>query len=251
MIFIIKKRKIVLDLFTHRQVIFDSAKPKLATHFYPDWWKDLKTELPLDNGLFPTATMRRCMGFVDHYKHGFILPLWSDFRIKLGKVGDPNFEAMFSDNITRPMSHPHMLRGSYLPDEKYVHIKMVTPWAAKCKESIYWKWEQPTYGFKQPNRAIVLPGTIEYKYQYSMNVNVMFARQENDSLLQLDYQEPLVHITPISERPLELRHHMVSFDEYAKMMQGEKLSNINFYRSTRRVRESEEKKCPFGFGGKK
>jgi len=251
MIFIIKKRKIILDLFTCRQMIYDAAKPKPAAQFYPDWWKDLKAELPLGKELFPTATMRRCMGFVDHYKHGFIIPMWSDFRIRMGEVGNPFFEAAFSDSTTHVGTHPAALRGSYLPEQRYTHIKMSTPWAAKCSEDVYWKWEQPTYGFKHPNKVIVLPGTIEYKYQYSMNANIMFAKQDKPSELQLDFQQPLVHVTPLSERPFELKYHMVDTHEYDRLMQGEKVSNINRYRAYRRVRESEESKCPFGFGEKK
>lgn len=248
MLFIFKKRKLVLDLFTPRQMIFDAAKPKLAPHFYPDWWKEMKTELVVDDGLFPSATMRRCMGFVDHYKHGFIIPMWSDFRIELGPVGDPFFRAACSDVTTAINAHPAALRGGYMPDTHYQHIKLHTPWAAKCKEDVYFKWEQPTWGYKNPNLSIVLPGTIEYKYQYSMNANLMFARQDKKTLIEIPFQQPLVHVTPLTERELELRYHLVGQEEYNTLMQGEKLSNINRYRAYRRVRESEEPKCPFGFG---
>ena len=54
----------------------------------------------------------------------------------------------------------------------------------------------------------------------------------------------------LTEREVDLRHHMVTREEYNKYMQGEKLSNVNRYRDYRRVRESEESKCPFGFGKK-
>jgi len=40
---------------------------------------------------------------------------------------------------------------------------------------------------------------------------------------------------------------MVTGEEYGRMMQGEKISNIDNYRIYRRIRESEEKKCPFNF----
>lgn len=248
MIFIFKKRKLVLDLFTHRQMIFDAAKPKLAPHFYPDWWKEVKTEMQVGDELFPTATIRRCMGFVDHYKNGFIIPMWSDLRVELGPIGDPFFRAQFSDNTTSIGQHPATIRGSYLPDSHYQHLKLFTPWAAKCKEDVYWKWEQPTWSYRNPNKSIVLPGTIEYKYQYSMNANLMFAREAGNTMVEIPFQQPLVHVTPLTERDLELRYHMVSKEEYDTLMQGEKLSNINRYRAYRRVRESEERKCPFGFG---
>jgi hypothetical protein len=248
--FFFKRRKIVLDLFTNRQMIYDAAKPKLAAQFYPDWWKELKTELPLGDELFSTATMRRCMGFVDHYKHGFVIPMWSDFRVELGPVDSPFWRAQFSDSTTRIGEHPASLRGSYLPDSHYQHLKLFTPWSAKCKEDVYWKWEQPTWNQRHPNKAIILPGTIEYKYQYSMNTNIMFARQHEQTILEIPFQQPLVHVTPLTERDLDLRYHMVDQAEYDRLMQGEKLSNINRYRSYRRVRESEERKCPFGFGSK-
>lgn len=248
MLFIFKKRKLVLDLFTYRQMIYDAAKPKLAPHFYPDWWKEVKTEMPTGNDLFPTATIRRCMGLVEHYKHGFIIPMWSDLRVEVGAVGDNFFRAQVSDMTTPLNDHPAAIRGSYLPDTHYQHLKLHAPWAAKCKEDVYWKWEQPTWSYRNPNRSIVLPGTIEYKYQYSMNVNMMFARQHEKSMIEIPFQQPLVHLTPLTERDLELRYHMVTREEFGRFMQGEKLSNINQYRSYRRVRESEESKCPFGFG---
>lgn len=248
MIFIFKKRKLVLDLFTNRQMIFDAAKPKLAPQFYPDWWKELKPEIYMGNELFPTATMRRCMGFVDHYKHGFVIPMWSDLRVELGPIGNPFFRAQFSDNTSSISDHPVALRGGYMPNDTYQHLKLHTPWVAKCKEDVYWKWEQPTWSYRNPNKSIVLPGTIEYKYQYSMNANLMFARGNERSLVEIPFQQPLVHVTPLTERDLELRHHIVSKEEYDTFMQGEKLSNINRYRAYRRVRESEESKCPFGFG---
>lgn len=250
MIFIFKKKQLVLDLFTNRQMIYDAAKPKPAAQFYPSWWKDLSTEMksPNKDDLFPIATMRRCMGFVDHFKNGFIIPMWSDFRIELGPIGDPFFRAQCSDGTTHINQHPEILRGSYLPDTHYCHLKLHTPWAARCKEDIYFKWEQPTWSLKAPNKVIVLPGTIEFKYQYSLNLNLMFAREKEKSSLQLDFQSPIVHLTPLTERELVLNYHMVDQQEYNKFMQGEKLSMINRYRAYRRVRESEEKKCPFGFG---
>jgi hypothetical protein len=246
MIFIFKHKPVNLDLFTCRQMIYDAAKPKPAAQFYPDWWKELKTEIPLQGSMFPSATMRRCMGFVDYYKHGIIQPLWSDFICRTGPIGDPFFEASFSDNTTHVSQHPQMLRGSYLPDTHYCHIKMSNPWAAKCKEDIMWMWEQPTWSYPRPNDMVLLPGTTEFKYQYSLNVNIMFARGDTPIEHKMMFQQPLVHLTPLTERPFKLHYHMVAREEYDKLMQGEKLSNINRYRAYRRVRESEEKKCPFG-----
>jgi len=249
MIFLIKKRKLVLDMFTYRQAVYETAKPKPAAHFYPDWWKELKLETPMRDELFPMATMRRCMGLVDHYKHGFIIPMWTDLRVELGAIGNPAFRVQCSDGISQVASHPDTLRGTYLPKADYQHIKLRNPWVAKSKEDVYWKWEQPTWSYKTPNLSVVLPGTVEYKYQNSLNVNLMFAKSSAKTVIDIPFQQPLVHVTPLTERDFELRYHVISQDEFSKFTQ-ERLSNLNSYRTYRRARESEERKCPFGFGSK-
>ena len=122
MFFIIKNRKLVLDLFTHRQLIFDAAKPKPAPQFYPDWWKDLPTAVKVDTEMFPMPTVRRCMGIVDHYKHGFIIPMWTDLRVELGPIGDLAIQAACSDGVTSVGDHPAAQRGDYLPNTHYQHL---------------------------------------------------------------------------------------------------------------------------------
>jgi hypothetical protein len=250
MIFIFKKRKLVLDLFTHRQMVFDVAKPKPAPNFYPDWWKELPTSIKLDTEMLPMPTVRRCMGMVDHYKHGFIIPMWTDLRIDLGPIGDSYAQFACSDKVTSVGEHHIAQRGGYLPHTHYQHVKLFNPWLAKCKEDTYFKWEQPTWSCRNPNMAILLPATVEFKYQHSMNTHLMLARSDQKVSLEIPFQQPLVHVTPLTERELDLRYHIVSREEHNKLMQEERPTAINSYRAYRRVRESEEKKCPFGFGRK-
>ena len=80
-----------------------------------------------------------------------------------------------------------------------------------------------------------------------MTATLLFATHKIDSEVQINFQDPLVHVTPLSERPFELRYHVVGKEEYGRLLQGEKISNLNRYRAYRRVREAEESKCPFGF----
>jgi hypothetical protein len=83
-----------------------------------------------------------------------------------------------------------------------------------------------------------------------MNTNLLFVKGATTITHRLKFGQPLVHLTALTERDIDLRHHMVTREEYNKYLQGEKLSNLNRYREYRRVRESEESKCPFGFGRK-
>ena len=43
--FLFKKRKIVVDAFTARPAIFDTAKIQEATKFLPEWWKNLPSKV--------------------------------------------------------------------------------------------------------------------------------------------------------------------------------------------------------------
>lgn len=245
MLFIFKRRKIVLDLFTCRQLVFDTSKPKNAAQFYPEWWKQLPRSVKLDaEDMFDTATMRRCMGMVDQFRYGFIVPLWSDLAVELAPVGFTGVKAQFSDRVSTLSSHPQAMRGAYLPDTKFAHLKLEAPWVAKCKEDVKFTWQQPTWNMPNPEQYIVLPGVIDYKYQYSMNTNVMFVRGHEERRIDLRLGQPMAHVCPISEREVDLRYHMVGGEEFGRMMQGDKISNLDNYRVYRRLREAEEK-CPF------
>ena len=245
--FFFKKRKIVLDLFTCRQQVFDTAKPKNAAQFYPEWWKQLPRSVQMaPSDMFPIATMRRCMGMVDHYRHGFIVPLWSDLAVELAPQGYTGCKAQFSDCVSTLSTHVQAARGAFLPETHFSHLKLEAPWAAKCSEDVHFTWEQPTWSMWEPDKYVVLPGTVEYKYQYSLNANLMFIKGPEKRRIDIKHGQPIAHITPLSERDLELRYHMVTSEEYGRMMQGEKISNLDNYRIYRRARESEERKCPFG-----
>jgi len=236
MIFLIKNRKIVIDLFTNEQQVFDVAKPRIASQFFPEWWKELKIQIP-DTHVVPQPTMRRCMGFVDHFKHGFIVPMWSDFRVEVGVIGTLNHYAITSDNYTPIVQHPTGQRGSFAPPDKYCNLKLESPWVAKCKEDIYFKWEQPTWNMNELNAYVVLPATVEFKYQHSINIHLMFPRASNTNVRQISFGDPIVHVTPISERPIDLKYHMVTPTEYQRYLQGKRITFLNSYRTYKRAKD--------------
>jgi hypothetical protein len=246
MIFLFKKKKLVLDLFTSRQAIFDAAKPRMAAQFYPNWWKELKIEMPDSSPTFPMPTMRRCMGLVDHYKHGFILPMWSDFRVELGEIGSPYMSARMSDQTTPIVIHDPKQRGNFAPADKFCHLKFESPWSAKCAESIYFKWEQVTWNSNKLDEYIVLPATVEFKYQPYMQVHVLYIRKEIKQVKSINFGAPMVHITPLTERELELRYHLISAEEHEKFFSlVNRLSFVNAYKTYRRAKDNDEQKCPY------
>lgn len=236
MMFFTKRRKLVLDIFTCQQQVFDAAKPKAASQFFPEWWKELKTQV-LENPVVPQPTMRRCMGFVDHYKHGIIVPMWADFRIEVGEIGTQYHYGLTSDGYTPIVQHATGQRGSFAPPDKYCNLKLESPWAARCKEDVYFKWEQPTWNMNNLTAHVVLPATVEFVHQHPINVHLMFPRGLNRDVRQISFGDPLVHVTPLTERELDLRHHMVTPTEYSNFQFGNRLTFVNAYRAYRRAKE--------------
>ena len=236
MIFLIKKRKLVLDLFTAEQQVFDAAKPKAASQFFPDWWKELKTQIP-NTPVIPQPTMKRCMGLVDHFKHGIIVPMWTDFRIEVGEIGTEHHYAAAANGYTPIVQHSAKQRGGFAPPDKYCNLKLESPWSIKCKEGVYFKWEQPTWNMNNLTAYVVLPATVEFVYQHAVNVHLMFPRGLNRDVRQISFGTPVVHLTPLTERELDLRHHMVTPTEYHTFQSGYRLSFLNTYRTGRRAKE--------------
>jgi len=237
MIFLIKKRKVVLDLFTYQPRVFEYAKPKMATQFFPNWWKDLKAYIP-DNEVELKPTMKRCMGLVDHFKHGIIVPMWTDFRIEIGEIGTEYHYGMVSDGHTSIVQHSPKQRGSFAPPDSYCNLKMESPWVGRCKEDIYFKWEQPTWNMDQLNSYTVLPATIDFVYQNAINVHLLFFRHHIKNIRQINFGTPIAHMTPITEREIDLRYHMVTPLEYNNFLSGYRVSFLNSYRTFRRAKEN-------------
>jgi hypothetical protein len=236
MIFLIKKRKVVLDLFTCQPRAFEFAKPKVATQFFPEWWKELKAHIP-DNEVELKPTMKRCMGFVDHYKHGIILPMWTDFRVEIGEIGTEYHYGLTSDGYTPIIQHSVKQRGTFAPADKYCSLKFESPWAARCKEDVYFKWEQPTWNMNNLTAYVVLPATVEFVYANAINVHVMFPRSTTRDIRQISFGTPLVHLTPLTEREIDLRYHMVTPTEYSNFEKGYRVTFLNSYRTFRRAME--------------
>lgn len=246
MMFWFKKKKLIVDMFTVSTTVFNAAKPRLANRFYPDWWKELKQDVPTEITTSPLATMRGCSGFIEHYRHGFVVPMWTDLKVEVGEIGSPYFQASVSDNMTTVVYHDPRQRGRFAPESNFLNLKLENPWLAKCSESIPFKWEQLTWSSNKLNECIVLPGTVEYKYQHFMQLQLLFCRSDTRKMISIDFGDPLVHVTPLTERELDLRYHLVSVDEFNKLViLGERISFTRSYMKYKKALKLDQKGCPY------
>ena len=56
--------------------LIDKSLPRPAKHFIPQWFKDI----PSQTG--DITTVKKCPSFPDYFSQGYILPMWTDVKLK-------------------------------------------------------------------------------------------------------------------------------------------------------------------------
>lgn len=55
----------------------EECRPKPAKHFVPQWFKDIPA-----NPNQESLTAKRCPSFTDYFSLGYVMPMWTDFKLK-------------------------------------------------------------------------------------------------------------------------------------------------------------------------
>lgn len=243
-----KKSRVVLDCFSEYGFVTNLAPIQKAVKFFPEWWKSLPKAIPAISGhMVEDSTIKTCPGFVELYRNSIIMPLWTDCAIDIAPQGNDGYRWQFADGITSASSHPHEQRGDYLPNDKYQHIKIASPWFLKTKEDIKWLYTQATYNIKNPDQQLVIPGVLNFKYQGQTNINMVFPRLDGKVIRHVIKRgQPLAQMIPMTEKEVDVRIHLVDSVEYKKLNStGHRATFFNSYNKMVKILKAKEKSCPF------
>ena len=234
-----KSREIVLNLYTQRPDIFHYAQWQRAATEKPDWWKSLKSVKPTIDAPFRGNTMKYCSGFNDLYRKAFIVPLWSEVLLGIGKKDTSLWRYSFADKQSKIDCHPQFQRGTWLPETEYQHFKFNVPWMAECTHDIDFLYTSAEYQSEDPFQFMTLNGLVNYKSMLGTDVNVMFKRGIEDQEILLQKDTPLAMVVPLTDKKVKIKHHLLSQDEMdRKRFKGKPfLWFNNGYQKA--------KKCPF------
>ncbi len=227
MLFLFRKKTIVLDLFTNDAAAFEYAKPAVASRFHPEWWKRLPKSIPTD--LAPSPTMKTCAGFIDLYRHGFMFPMWSDLFLRV----ENNFEFTwkYSDSYSYALYHKPEEAGNLFFESKVRNIKLHNPWLASSKEDVYWMLHQPVWSQDLQRDLIIPPAVVNFKHQNTTAINILIADMDRPRELIIPFGLPMVHYIPIDDRPIDLKLHLVTQEEFNRIGQkNNPRSFLNAYR---------------------
>lgn len=243
--FLFKKKPLVVDAFITEQYshAYDYAPIDYANKFYPDWWRALpKTEFDWDIMGRANQSMRACPGFTEHLNHGLIIPMWSELALKT--IGPEEWRYQFSDLVSVCETHDASQRAGFYTD--YTNIKIMSPWFLRSEQSVYWNYQPAFWNSAEPPGYQVAPGTVDYYYQNSTHINLLVPPEQR---ILIPVGQPMAHIVPLTERPVELRRHLVTESEFKRIF-IKKTSFTNHYYKFKKIldkREAGKSKCPFSW----
>jgi len=243
-----RSKKLVLNCYTYDKNVYETGRPNYSSKFLPNWWKNLDQFVYEDDGFFPQATMKNCSGLIKYYSRGIIIPLWCDLAVEIGERGTIDFRWQYADRRSRGEQHSMQQMGHHLHEEEYSHLKLISPWIFEMSEDVQWTWTEPTWNSLKQYDYKILPGITEYKNTNATNINMLFSRGETRKRLLIEHGTPMVHLVPITERRIEIKHHLISAQEWEINLKSpsEKFYRSHFYR--RKIIdqiEAEQSKCPF------
>lgn len=238
---IMKPSTVHVDCFTNLSVAYNYAKIDYASNFYPEWWKKLSKETFPPPRRVPAPTMKTCQGIINLYQNNLIMPMWTDTIIQ---TTENSIDVQFAEHWAWDQ-HPYEQREGYL--KAYHHAKIRSPWLFKSKKEIYWSFQKPMYNFDNPLEYIIFDGVVDFKYQYTTNINMAFKKMNKQT--KIPFNQPLLLMTPHTEKRLVFKNHFLSKEEFLTLAEdgGGTTTFVNKYLTNKKIRQSQEKKCPFHF----
>lgn len=246
-----KRRKpIVINCYTYRPDVFYHAPIVYAKKTKPKWFSNLPKKPEIDHDtLYTRINMRHCTGVSNFITRGIVIPLWSTFRIELSGVGSTQFRYRFADEKSNADYHDTGQRGEYLPEDKYQHIKMISPWSFTCDEDVDFISVSPYYYQDDPFEYTIMTGVLNFMRQPTTNVNLIFNKSTNAKIVDIEADTPIMQLIPLSDRNVEIRNHLVTVDEYNQITESRRsirYFNADFAKS----QANPNRQCPFNLGRK-
>lgn len=240
-----RKSKVVVDCFATDAAILEYVPIVKAIKTVPDWWKSLPSQESEEHSVnrLSEMNMKRCEGFIQLYKRGFVIEAWGDFNFTV----TPERKYIYNiSNGDSPTEHARKQYGKAF--ENYEHAKLISPWLFKCEKNHYFHFGPMTWALEKYDFTI-LPGVCDYHYQHATNINVMIPIKEKEYSFIIPAGTPLVHIIPLNDSyDYQIKNHQIGEKEYSDLI-SKPSKSYSGYRGIRkltiRTENRKKSKCPF------
>jgi hypothetical protein len=211
-----KEEPIFLDCYTASHFAYNYAKIDRARRYLPEWWKS-QTRVSAKGH----KTIKYCSAVADYYATGIVIPLWGEVEIVVHPLGHEGsvytWRSSNEDFDLHSGSHVKAQWGEFGNDNLY-NVKFSSPWIVKTRDPVHFAWTQPTWS--QPdtfNRLTLLPGAVQFKTQTGTDINYMVEQGADEQKIRLAPLTPLAILHPMTERKVQLRHHLISLEKYSQL----------------------------------
>jgi hypothetical protein len=208
-----KKNETVLTFHTSgSQQKIDLFSPRYGNQqLLPNWYRTISKD--------PNAvTLRSCPAFADLHKNSIGIPLWTDMTIsyKGNRVTRINAPYMYPDMI-----QPHHEDQWGAGFANSFNVKLLSPWYVTANRDTPFLMHDAVWHKENLDEYQVLSGIINFKYQHSSHINMMFPISEEEKTVELKAGTILAYLTPLSETKIKIKTQWET---------EEKLNSYKFYR---------------------
>lgn len=180
-----------------------------------------------------SITFSSCYGLLELQKRSLALKAWQDFEFTM-EDGNINLECMEAQLMRWTGGHTDQTNG-FAERHGLVIAKIDSPYFIECAEDIDFVMSASPFGHQC---FCYVGGVTNYKYQHATNIFAYFKKSQNGRWL-FNAGDDMVNITPMSDRPLKVNHHLDM--DYHKLL-GEKMRPLSATHSFLKRRKADRGK---------
>ena len=132
-----RKKNNEIVFWTDLKGLPDIVPIRESKHFIPEWFKKAPSFLPESNELTAMPTVKRCPGFIDFFKLGYVIPAWTDLHLEITETGAT---PKTPGNAFECDYHGGHQFADYLPEHMKQKVKLAfklnCPWRVKTRKGI-------------------------------------------------------------------------------------------------------------------
>jgi hypothetical protein len=229
--FFFKKKPLIFTSYISEadNGIFKFAPVIPSQKLIPEWWKQVSPGAFDWDTMIAEVNVKSCVGIINSFREGLILPLWCDLAIKTDESG---WKYKYSDNKSEATVHKSRQAPGFYSN--YYAFKLHSPWVMKCSEDgIKLSYSHPFYHFTEPVPYYTPPGIVSpVKRTYNTNVFLYIKKSDNEVILE--HNTPLLQIIPLTDRNVQFKTEVVSPSEYHKLNTITGYRNVFFSKGVKR-----------------
>ena len=204
-----REKPIVVNCYTWDKDVYKYAPIQPSKNFYPNWYKNFMQQKKHNKEDTIETDISHCVGFKNLYKRGFVIPMWSELLLSVGEINNPSVDWQYADLKSNLSFHEFKQVGNWLSENDIQHCKLIPPWKIECKQDVDFFWSEMTWNTSIDTMK-VLPAIVDYKHQNTTNINLLIRRTHERQNIKIDFNQPMAHIVPLSERKLVIKNHLIS-----------------------------------------